>query len=285
MACSALMLLVNKLAVHHLPAPSFVLLCQLVASAFFTASLGALGYIQVDQLEASKIKRFWLVPVSFLGTVFANIKILQNANVETFIVFRASTPLIISILDFLFLERELPSKRSWMCLFALLCGSLAYVYNDKFFSVDAYFWVVVWYVIFSFDQVYIKHAVDTVDMTTWGRVYYTNYLASIPLFFLMCSNGEIMILRTFTWTSYSMFWLLVSCTVGVAIAYFAFLARASISATYFTVVGNTCKVLTVLINVTMWDNHATPGGLISLFACLGAAYFYEQAPKRTMLPK
>ena len=141
MTCSALMLLVNKLAVHHLPAPGFVLLCQLVASAAFTYACGRLGYIEVDALEAGKVKRFWLVPVSFLGTVFANIKILQHANVETFIVFRASTPLIISIADYIFLERELPSKKSWMCLFVLLCGSAMYVFFDKFFSVDAYFWV------------------------------------------------------------------------------------------------------------------------------------------------
>ena len=89
MTCSALMLLVNKLAVHYLPAPSFVLLCQLATSALVCWFLGKMGLIEVDALSLDKVKRFWVVPVAFLGTIFANIKILQYANVETFIVFRA----------------------------------------------------------------------------------------------------------------------------------------------------------------------------------------------------
>ena len=37
---------------------------------------------------------FW-VSVAFLACIFANIKTLQYCNVETFIVFRASTPVVI----------------------------------------------------------------------------------------------------------------------------------------------------------------------------------------------
>jgi syndecan 4 len=37
---------------------------------------------------------------------------LQFANVETFVVFRASTPIVISLCDWLFLGRELPDRRS-----------------------------------------------------------------------------------------------------------------------------------------------------------------------------
>lgn len=285
MACSAMMLLVNKLAVHHLPTPSFVLFCQLFASALFTGGLGSAGVISVDKLEMSKVRRFWVVPVAFLGTIFANIKILQHANVETFIVFRASTPLLISVADYLFLGRELPTARSWMCLLALLGGAVFYVMNDTFFKVDAYMWAVMWFAIFSFDQIYIKHKVDTVKMSTWGRVYYTNAIATPIIFLVMMLTGEIQVLWTFAWTFSSLLWLTLSCFCGVAIAYFAFLARAAISATYFTVVGNTCKILTVFINVWMWDKHATPAGLAGLFVCLAAAFFYKQAPKRKILPK
>ena len=39
-------------------------------------------------------------------------QVLQYSNVDTFIVFRASTPLLISVADYLFLGRELPSLRS-----------------------------------------------------------------------------------------------------------------------------------------------------------------------------
>ena len=52
------------------------------------------------------------------------------------------------------------------------------------------------------------------------------------------------------------------------------------SAASFTVVGNTCKILTIVINVSLWDKHASSFGIICLLFCLGAAYFYKQAPMR-----
>lgn len=63
-------------------------------------------------------------------------------------------------------------------------------------------------------------------------------------------------------------------------SYFAFLARAAVSATSFTVIGNVCKILTVLINISIWDKHASPVGLGALLICLAAAAAYQQAPFR-----
>jgi len=289
MACSAVMLLVNKLAVHHLPTPGFVLFCQLFTSGFLVWLVGKLGYIEVDPLSWNKVSRFWLVPVAFLMTVFANIKILQHSNVETFIVFRASTPLILSILDAMLLGRELPSRKSWVCLFGLLAGAISYMHFERgTMTATSYFWVVCWYIVFCFDQLFIKHVTDTVKMTTWGRVYYTNMIPVVPLFFIMYFSGEFDSLAGFDFTVASKSWLLISCVCGIAISYFAFLARAAISATYFTVIGNTCKVITVALNIIVWDKHATPEGVMSLFLCLVCAFFYEQAPKRKdsmMLPR
>jgi hypothetical protein len=37
-----------------------------------------------------QVRRFWIVAFVFLGTIYANMKTLQYANVETFIVFRSS---------------------------------------------------------------------------------------------------------------------------------------------------------------------------------------------------
>ena len=114
--CSSLMLIVNKLAVHLLPAPSFVLLLQFFFSWFAVKVVGFGGCIVVDKLECKKLLAFLPVSVAFLAAVFANIKTLQYANVETFVVFRASTPLTISICDYLCLGRELPGCRSTVCL-------------------------------------------------------------------------------------------------------------------------------------------------------------------------
>ena len=106
--CSSLMLIMNKVAVNLLPAPSFVLLLQFFCSWFAVKVCGLGGCVVVDKLERKKLLAFLPVSLAFLAAVFANIKTLQFANVETFIVFRASTPLTISICEWLCLGRELP---------------------------------------------------------------------------------------------------------------------------------------------------------------------------------
>ena len=177
--CSSLMLVMNKVAVHVLPSPSIVLLLQLLASAWATWLAGVLGFIVVDKLEPHKVKAFIPVAAAFLAAVFTNMKTLQYANVETFIVFRASTPILVSICDWWFLGRELPSARSWACLGALVLGALVYVLTDSAFHVSGYTWVCVWYFVFCFDQIYIKHMITSVKLPIWSNAFYTNALSSI----------------------------------------------------------------------------------------------------------
>jgi len=278
--CSSLMLVVNKLAVHYLPAPSFVLLTQFFASWFVVKAFGQCGAIEVDALEWRKLRAFLPISAAFLACVYANMKTLQFANVETFIVFRASTPLAISIAEWWFLGRELPNARSLACLVVLLCSAVGYMFFDSQFVVHGYIWVAVWYAIFCFDQLYIKFAVDgTVVDSNWGRVFYTNLWASI-LAGAITAATEPRTLMTVHWTPYSLGALGASSALGVGMSYFAFLCRASVSATCFTIIGNVCKVLTVFINVLIWDKHASREGLGCLAISLVAAALYEQAPKR-----
>jgi solute carrier family 35 len=278
MSCSALMLIGNKLAVHYMPAPSFVLWCQLFSSAAGVWLLGLAGLIQVDALNREKILSFGPVALVFTGTLFCNMKTLQYANVETFIVFRASTPIAVSVADWLFLGRELPNKKSTCSLAALAIGAYLYTVTDAGFQVKAYMWLAVWYGAFLVDQIYIKHVVDTVKMdSNWGRVYYCNLLASFPLIFTGLASNET---AKIEWTFNATMALGFSCVLGLAMSYFAFMARKLVSATYFSIIGNVCKIMTVIINYLIWDKHATPFGMSCLFGCLVAAYFYDQAPLR-----
>jgi len=279
MACSSLMLIVNKLTVHFNQAPAFNLWCQLFSTAAISWGMGQCGVVEVDQLETKKVKSWAFVACIFLATLYTNQKTLQYCNVETFIVFRASTPLIISIGDWAFLERELPKWRSFLCLIGLLFGATCYVMSDHQFEIKGYFWVAMWYFIFSVDQLYIKHVFEKVPMKgAWGRVFYQNLLASIPLIPMVLVGGEVF---TIVWSTSGVISLLLSCAMSLAIGYFVALARKAVSATYFTIIGNVCKVLTVIINQLIWDLHANTMGVGALTFCLVCAYFYQQSPKRT----
>ena len=77
-----------------------------------------------------------------------------------------------------------------------------------------------------------------------------------------------------------LFFLCLSETEAISAASAADLAVIGVTATLFTILGNVCKVLSIVINVMIWDKHATPFGILCLLFCLVAAYFYQQAPLR-----
>jgi solute carrier family 35 len=90
----------------------------------------------------------------------------------------------------------------------------------------------------------------------------------------------------------AMFWdmrsitaLSLSCALGCGISYFAFLCRNVLSATAFTVVGNCCKIATIMVNYLIWDLHATPTGIGFLLISLVCAFFFRQAPMRASTQK
>ena len=74
-------------------------------------------------------------------------------------------------------------------------------------------------------------------ITAWGRSYYTNLLAVLPVFILGMVTREDQVLEDFEWSYNSVVALAASCAAGVLMSYSQFLLRALISATSFTVVG------------------------------------------------
>ena len=87
----------------------------------------------------------------------------------------------------------------------------------------------------TFDQCYIKHVCDTVPMTSWGRVSYSNTLAIVPAILLGAIFREYGALRGYVMSRHAFVVVLLSCICGVAMSFSAFYLRAQISATAFTV--------------------------------------------------
>ena len=278
---SSTMLVLNKLAVHHMQAPSFVMFCQMVTTAGAVYGASKVGWVEADAFEWGKMKAFFWVVATFAAMVITNMKILQYANVETFIVFRSSTPLLVAFMDYAFLGRCLPSARSCAALLFILLGASQYMRVDSHFEVRSYGWAATWYALFVFDVIYIKHVCNTVEMTTWGRSLYQNAM-TVPfccVFFVFFGEYEVM--KTVQWSVPQLAFLFLSCLVGIGMSYAGFLLRQTVSATSFTVVGIVCKIATVMINLMIWDKHASTAGLAALALCLGAGTVYQQSPMRS----
>lgn len=117
--------------------------------------------------------------------------------------------------------------------------------------------------------------------SSWGRVYYSNLLGCLPLPLLAFIQGERL---PSEWSTAAVIVVILSLLLSTAISYFAWQTRALLSATGFSVLGNICKVITIVVNVAIWDKHAGLLGIASLGVCLVSSLFYEQAPMRVIKP-
>ena len=75
-------------------------------------------------------------------------KALAVSNVETVIVFRACTPIAVSIIEYTFMNRELPSIRSGISLSIVAIGAIVYCLSDSQLSLNglsSYTWVIIYF--------------------------------------------------------------------------------------------------------------------------------------------
>ena len=84
-----------------------------------------------------------------------------------------------------------------------------------------------------------------------------NSLAVLPMLAITVLSGEAQSLMNLKWKASGIIALIASCAGGLGMSYFSFALRAVISATSFSVIGNVCKVLTILVNLLMWDKHSS----------------------------
>mmetsp|Transcript_33694 Transcript_33694/g.34321 ORF Transcript_33694/g.34321 Transcript_33694/m.34321 type:complete len:331 (+) Transcript_33694:103-1095(+) len=288
--CSSTLLLANKMAMVYIPLPAVVSFIQILSSTIFVLGIMQCG-VTVDKLEWSKLKSYALYIVAFVAAIYANMRALALSNVETVIVFRACTPIAVSVIEYLFMNRSLPTLRSSVSLLVVGGGAVAYCLSDSQFALEglsAYTWVIAYFFLITFEMTYGKKLTSSVKMdSVWGPVLYCNFLACLPMFSLGYAAGDF----THAWDTLKdlpttgILVLLFSCVTGTLIGYTGWLCRGMVSATTYTLVGVLNKFLTVLLNVILWDKHSSSTGLVAVCLCLTAGVFYQQAPMRDDIRK
>lgn len=273
------------MAISHLPLPAVISFIQIVSSAVIVLALKVCG-VAVDGLEWSKVKAYGMYIVAFVAAIYANMKALEHSNVETVIVFRACSPIAVTIIEYLFMGRAFPSVRSSFSLLAVALGAVLYCMADAEFilnGISAYYWVITYFFLITFEMTYGKKLTSSVKMdSVWGPVLYCNLLAAFPMFMLGYINGDYENVqeKLVAVTPEGQGVLIFSCIAGTLIGYTGWLCRGMVSATTYTLVGVVNKFLTLLLNVLLWDKHSTPAGLLAVCMCLLAGTFYQQAPRR-----
>jgi len=283
--CSASMLVINKMALRAIPLPGIISVAQFVFAAVSIALIKASGMAPVDDFVWSKVRAYVLYVALFVVGIYTNMKSVQYANIETVIVFRACCPVFVCVLDWAFLGRQLPSARSALSLLLIVLGAAGYVSADKQFAVDglaAYGWVSVYTLTAALQMAYGKVIVGPgmKFLSMWGPTQYTNVLSIPPMLAIAAIADEPHKSQTVEWSVHAVLVLLASCVVGLAISFTGWQCRSLVTATCYTVLGVANKMLTVLINMLVWDAHASPLGVAWLVLCLAGATAYQQAPLR-----
>lgn len=246
--------------------------------------MGKLGFLHHDAFTWDNAKKFLPAAIVFYLAIFTNTNLLRHANVDTFIVFRSLTPLLVAIADTAFRKQPCPSKLTFASLLIILGGAVGYVATDSGFTLTAYSWAFAYLVTITTEMVYIKHMVTNLGLNTWGFVLYNNLLSLMmaPLFWIITGEyGEVFAAlgsNAGNWFEPTAFYAVsLSCVFGLLISFFGFAARKAISATAFTVTGVVNKFLTVAINVMIWDKHASPFGLVCLLFTIVGGVLYQQS--------
>ncbi|ERM97809.1 hypothetical protein AMTRI_Chr01g129570 [Amborella trichopoda] len=287
---ASLLSIINKWAVIKFPYPGALTALQYFTSTAGVVVCGQLKLLEHDPLDLRKMWSFLPAAVMFYISLFTNSELLLHANVDTFIVFRSAVPIFVAIGETLFLKQPWPSLKTWLSLSTIFGGSIIYITTDYQFTVTAYSWALAYLVSMSIDFVYIKHVIMTIGLNTWGLVLYNNLEALLlfPLEFLIMGELQKMkhdISEDLHWYSPGVVTPVgLSCLFGLSISFFGFSCRRAISATGFTVLGIVNKLLTVVINLMIWDKHSTFIGTFGLLICMFGGVLYQQSTSKPSSP-
>lgn len=277
---SSCLVVINKWALITWPYSTTLTFLQLTVSWMAAMAAGKMGLVEVDALRWSKIKAFAPACLIFFIAIACNMKLLQHANVDTFIVLRSCVPLLTRLAESAFFGTSLPSQRVLGTLALIILGAIGYVMIDEDFSITAYYWGLAYIASMVTDTLLVKKVVTEVELTPWGLVLYNNFIASL-LYPLFCfSTGEYKEVTVALshlidgTTDYGP--VLASCAFGIMISYFGMNARKKLRATSFSVLGVICKFATVVVNTLAWDYHASPAGIGFMCMSLMGGIAYQK---------
>ena len=215
-------LLANKLAMAHLPLPSVVSFIQIIFAAVVIVIMKFAG-VPIDGIDNKILRAYLIYTAVFVFAIYTNMQALSMSNVETVIVFRACSPIAVSIVEYIFMNRDLPSIRSATSLGIVAVGAILYCMSDSQLALNgfgAYSWAILYLVFITVEMTYGKQITSTVKMNSvWAPVLYCNAFAALPMFLLGYVKGDYngVMERLYSMSFNGHVILLFSCIAGTLI--------------------------------------------------------------------
>mmetsp|Transcript_27477 Transcript_27477/g.67828 ORF Transcript_27477/g.67828 Transcript_27477/m.67828 type:complete len:337 (-) Transcript_27477:1022-2032(-) len=284
MTVSSTMLVLNKAVLAEMPFATIVLLAQVGSSAVILWVLGKLKFLDVDPLELATMKAFFWNAFAFMALIYTNAKALESANVEAVVAFRTMSIFVTAYGDFRLLQARALDSKSIGALLMVILGAVGYCLMDKGFKIENMMWVFAYGVCNAAYPIVTQLVIRSKSMTSWGRTYYNNiltFLIFLPMVFIIGEDRGMMDqVDKGMITVWASVLLLMSCVWGTAISFLGFLVLENVSATTFNVMGNSNKILTLVVNGLLWDKHASLQANMCLLVSLVGAALYAEARRR-----
>ena len=285
---SSSLLVLNKVAIQAIPNASLLLLTQLGSTVVIIAAPALVGKVRLNlKPEGKVIGAYSTVAVVFLATIYSNFQVIHSIGVNPFIVLRCSTPLMVSILDWVFMGRTLPDRKSTLALSGILYCGMMYAklkvadprFDGSHDASSGLWWSATWLVSFLLDMVYIKHIVEAYPCSSSERTLYQNFLA-LPILVILLNVGVEKHAIFEASRAPQSAWLAVvtTCFAGAALSWTGMSLRTELSATSFTVLGIVCKMASTLLNEIFVEPERDLARLTCIVTVIISSSFYKQAP-------
>lgn len=296
--CSSSLLLLNKIVIRRIKHPGIVTGFQFAFAGLALQIFSALGCVTTTTVcTADVMKTYGIYVLIFMSCVYVNLRTVDVCGIETVIVAQSCSPIVVAILEFLFLGRQFPAGYTCASLMGITLGACIYVFatfaggteedledaSTLWDQIMFYKWALIYLSFISIEKTFGKQVKSSLETSLADSVYFTNIL-SAPLMLAwayLCNEyddefHEILDKKD----PVDLLFLVLSSCGGVLIGFSAWNARNVLSATSFTVVGVVNKFLTISVNLIIFPDHAGWGSIAGLVFCLISATQYKQSPLR-----
>jgi GDP-mannose transporter len=283
---SSTMLVFNKACMIVLPAPCVVTLLQVTVTTLLIASAWCCSLVDIQKVNSGVLSQYMLYSMLFVLGINFTMRSLASTSVDTVLLFRSCSPLLVSFIDTVCLGREMPSRRSCVSMLCIVLGATWFAASElqtdtSSLDVPGVCVNTVNLLLTATLMTWGKHVTDSSDVNLTTSVFICNLTSIVPILALAVLEKEYLIIREYRWLSeYDVVVLGISCVMGTALSYLGWKMRMIMSATSFTVVGVLNKVLTVILNGMIWPDHALWSSTIGLMFSLVGGSFYQQSTAR-----
>ena len=104
--------MVNKIAVTDIPVPNVILVTQFATASFLLGLAHMFGMIKLENINMRTCIGFLPFVACFFALLSSGMWVMKVAPLETFIAFKSTTPIALSILDYMFMGRTFQSLKS-----------------------------------------------------------------------------------------------------------------------------------------------------------------------------